>query len=158
MGKPEAAFQSQLTEAASLCLTPDMYRSQFVPACMSQGATERYCGCNLTGLSTDKLGFEQLIKLSFDLQMGQKPPAFLDAAENAAVQCAKPEEYKSVFVKACSNAGAQASVCECMHDYYVKTIGFDQLVRFDSRMVMGCQRLISMPYNQTPKPHALSRF
>ena len=136
LGKPDKVFQREMTEAASLCLTPEMYRSQFVPACMQQGASERYCGCNFKHL-TDNLGFKRLVELSFDLQMGKKPQAFFGAAENAAATCALPEEYKSVFVKACVDAGAQQESCSCMHDFYVKSLGFEKLVRLDSRMSNG---------------------
>ena len=136
LGKPDPGFQANMAQAAKSCLTPEMYRSQFVPACEAQGASARYCICNYEYLNSS-LGHNRLIDLSFDIQMGKKSSEFAKASEDAAASCADKAEYRSVFIKACSSAGADSGLCSCMYDFYESELGFKKLVRLDARVRNG---------------------
>ena len=103
--------------------------------CLSSNGTEEFCQCS-TEYVTNQFEKTELVDVLMQISEDQVPAAFVQASNNAGLECMSPGDVKQGFVNSCANGG-DPTECECVYQELLSEFGEADLKMMFYRIGIG---------------------
>ena len=117
------------------CMSEEQMQEQMMNGCRASNGTEEFCQCS-TVYVMGRFNKAELVDIFMQISEDQVPAAFIQASNNAGLECMNPEDVKQGFVNSCAQGG-DPSECECVYQELLSEFGEADLKMMFYRIGIG---------------------